>query len=327
MTDLNIKHKFSISGFGYFLPPKVETSDELAKKINKSSDWIISRTGVKERRISEIDVDKMGAIAADMAIGEKSPPDLIINASGVPKQTIPDTSVFIQKELGYKDIPSFSVHATCLSFIVALNIAGALISSNSYDKILIVSADRGTRGRNFNEPESSSLLGDAAGALYVERNSNSEGGIISYNMQTYPEGSGLTEVRGGGTNLHPEDSATQIEDNLFSMNGPMVYKMARKKVYDMIAHDLSINNLNQSDIDLVVPHQASGMAVKAYSKFGGFNQNKVVDIISTTGNCVAASVPLALALSLKDGIVKNNDLIYLVGTGAGLSIASILLKL
>ncbi len=91
-------------------------------------------------------------------------------------------------------------------------------------------------------------------------------------MYTYPEGSKLTEVRGGGTNLHPQDSNTKLKDNLFSMNGPMVYKMARKKVYDMFAHDLSSNNLTQNDIDLVVPHQASGMAVKAYSKYGGFDE-------------------------------------------------------
>ena len=120
-----MKYKFKITGFGYYLPPNIETSEELSKKINKSSDWILSRTGVKERRVSDIDVDKMGAIAAREAIGDKNPPDLIINASGVPKQTIPDTSVFIQKELGYSGIPSFSVHSTCLSFITALNVAGS----------------------------------------------------------------------------------------------------------------------------------------------------------------------------------------------------------
>ena len=121
---------FKISGYGYYLPPNVETSIDLSKEIDKSADWIESRAGVKERRVSEIDVDKMGAIASKDAIGVKEKPDLIINASGVPKQTIPDTSVFIQKELGYSGIPSFSVHSTCLSFITALNIAGSFINSN-----------------------------------------------------------------------------------------------------------------------------------------------------------------------------------------------------
>ena len=133
-----MKYEFKITGFGYYLPPKIETSEDLSKIMNKSNEWIISRTGVKERRISEIDVDAMGAIASKKAIGSKPAPDLIINASGVPKQTIPDTSVFIQKELGYEGIPSFSIHSTCLSFITALNVAGSLVESNSYKRILII---------------------------------------------------------------------------------------------------------------------------------------------------------------------------------------------
>ena len=327
MSSVIVKQPFVISGYGMYLPDEIETSKELSSKINKTEDWIISRTGVVERRISSIDVDKMGAIAAEQAIGDKSKPDLIINASGVPKQTIPDSSVFIQKELGYSGIPSFSVHSTCISFITALNVASSLISSKTYNKILIVSSDRGTRGRNFNEPESASLLGDAAAAVYLESCNDNDKGLVSHTMQTFPEGSDLTEVRGGGTNLHPQDPTTENSDNLFSMNGPLVYKMARKTVYNMISSDLINNQLTQKDINLVVPHQASGMAVKAYSKFGGFEEHTVVDIISTTGNCVAASLPLALCTAYYDNRIKDNDLIYLVGTGAGLTIASCLLKI
>ena len=323
----NIQIPFKITGYGSYLPPRIQTSKELSLLINKSEEWINSRTGVFERRISDIDVDQMAAFAAKEAIGNKLKPDLIINASGVPKQTIPDTSVFIQKELGFTAIPSFTVHSTCLSFIVALNVASSFIQSKNYKRILIVSSDRGTRGRNFNEPESSALLGDAAAAIYVEKTDDCNQGIISYSMNTYPEGSNLTEVRGGGTHLHPQDSNTTIQDNLFSMNGPQVYKMARKKVYDLIINDLKNNNLEINDIDLVIPHQASGMAVKAYSKFGGFKENQVVDIIATTGNCVAASIPLALVTAYKDGRIKQNKILYFIGTGAGLSVASCLIKI
>ena len=159
-----------ITGSGYYLPDRIETALELSKKINKPVDWIISRTGVEERRISDIDVDKMGAIAAKNALGNsKINPDLILNASGVGKQVIPDTSVFFQKELGLDGIPSFSIHATCLSFLVAFNTAATFITAGRYSKILIISADRGTRGRNFDEPESAALLGDAAAAIVVEK--------------------------------------------------------------------------------------------------------------------------------------------------------------
>ncbi|MBS30713.1 MAG: hypothetical protein CMG39_06090 [Candidatus Marinimicrobia bacterium] len=319
---MNIK----ITGVGYYLPENIETSEQLAPKIGKSVDWITSRTGVQERRVSDIDVDLMGAKASKLALKNKVP-DLILNASGVGKQVIPDTSVFIQKELGFKGVPSFTIHSTCLSFLVALNTAANFISQNTYKKILIVSSDRGTRGRNYDEPESAALLGDAAAAVLVEKAlDDEESCILDFTMNTYPEGSHLTEVRGGGTNLHPHDSETKFADNLFTMNGPMIYKMARKTVYNQIQLDLKNNNLKADDIDLVIPHQASGLAIKAYSKYGGFSNDKVVNILDKTGNCVAASLPLALAIAYKDNRIKRGDLIYFVGTGAGLSVASCLIK-
>ena len=114
---------FHFTGYGMYLPPNIETAEDLAPKLNRSVNWVRSRAGVYERRVSSIDVDEMAAIAVKQAIGNKKKPDLIINASGVPKQVIPDTSIFIQKQLGYSGIPSFSVHATCLSFCLAKEIA------------------------------------------------------------------------------------------------------------------------------------------------------------------------------------------------------------
>ncbi len=317
---LNIK----ITGSGYYLPSTIETAEEISKKIDKTADWILSRTGVKERRISDIDVDQMAAIASKEAIGKSTPPDLIINASGVPKQTIPDTSVFIQKELGYSGIPSFSVHSTCLSFLTAFHMASSLIQSKQYHKILIVSSDRGSIGRNFSEPESSALLGDAAAAIIIEKSKNS--GIIDYKMETFPEGASFTQVKGGGTFRHPDNPKTVSGDHYFTMSGPKIYKMARKKVYNMINNILLQNNLNVKDIDLLIPHQASGTAIKAYSKFGGFNQNKVMNIISEYGNCVSASIPLALCIAIEKNKINKNDLIMMIGTGAGLSVASTIIK-
>ena len=319
---MNIK----ITDVGYYLPENIETSEQLAPKIGKSVDWIVSRTGVQERRVSDIDVDLMGAKASKLAL-KNEVPDLILNASGVGKQVIPDTSVFIQKELGFKGIPSFTIHSTCLSFLVALNTAANFISQNTYKKILIVSSDRGSRGRNYDEPESAALLGDAAAAVLVEKAlDDEESCMLDFTMNTYPEGSHLTEVKGGGTNLHPHDSKTKFADNLFTMNGPMIYKMARKTVYNQIQLDLKNNNLKADDIDLVLPHQASGLAIKAYSKYGGFSIDKVVNILDKTGNCVAASLPLALAIAYEDNRIKRGDLIYFIGTGAGLSVASCLIK-
>ena len=120
--------KIKISSTGLYLPPDIQTSKTIAPIIGKSENWILQKSGVSERRVSKIDVDKMGAIAGKQALGWLKKPDLIINASGVPKQTIPDTSIFFQREMGFEGIPSFSIHATCLSFITAFHTASTLIT-------------------------------------------------------------------------------------------------------------------------------------------------------------------------------------------------------
>ena len=311
-----------ISGTGIYLPPRVETSDELVTKINKPVDWIHQKAGVFERRVSDIDVDKMGAIAGREALNNGPPPDLIINASGVPKQTIPDTSTFFQKELGFDGVPSFSIHCTCLSFIAALHTASSLIHSKSYKRILIISSDRGTVGRNFKEPESASLLGDGAAAVLVEPSHIKDRSQFLYHtMNTWPRGTELTEVRGGGTRRHPLDPNTSRNDNLFSMDGPAVYKIARKEVYRMLLKTLKETGLKRQSIDWVVPHQASKKAVEAYSTVGGFKKEKVLETVSRFGNCVAASVPMTLVMAIKNDQIKRDDLVMLIGTGAGLSAA------
>jgi 3-oxoacyl-[acyl-carrier-protein] synthase-3 len=319
--------KVKITGTGLYLPPKVETSKEISTLIGKSEEWIIRKSGVKERRVSEIDVDEMGAHAGREALGNGSLPDLIINASGVPKQTIPDTSTFFQKAMGLKGIPSFSIHCTCLSFITAFHTASSLIQTKSYKKILIISSDRGTRGRNFNEAESASLLGDGAAAIILESGTPSDSSkLMHFEMRTWPAGAHLTEVRGGGTNKHPQDPETLVSDNLFTMDGPGIYKIARKAVYKLMLNTLKSTNLTKEDIDLVIPHQASGKAVEAYIETGGFKREKVVNIVSKFGNCVAASVPMALVKSIKEKKIRRKDKILLIGTGAGLSAACALLS-
>ena len=319
---MNIK----ITGTGIYLPPYIETSKETAKLINKSEEWIISKTGVTERRKSKIDVDKMGAIAAKQALEGKGNPDLIINASGVPKQTIPDTSVFFQKELGLNNIPCFSIHGTCLSFLIALNNASALIKSKTYNKILIISADRGTIGRNPKEPESAALLGDGAAAILVENGKNNYNNFHYWKMSTWSEEANLTEVRGGGTSKHPQDPNTNPEDNLFSMDGPSIYKTARKKAYKMVLETFKNVDFEKTNVSWVIPHQASEKAVTAYHEYGGFDADKVVNIVNTTGNCVAASMPMAFVTAVQDGRIKQGDLIYFIGTGAGLSMACALVS-
>jgi 3-oxoacyl-[acyl-carrier-protein] synthase-3 len=269
---------------------------------------------------------QMGARAARQALGSGPPPDLILNASGVPHQVIPDSSVFLQEALGFAGIPSFSVHATCLSFPVACHTAASLIAAGAYRRVLVVSAELGTRGRNFEEPESAALFGDGAAAAVLEPTPAGESSeLLGFEMDTWPSGASFTEVRGGGTRLHPQDPACCPADNLFHMDGPAVYKMARRRVTPVFRRLFNKCGVGPRDIRLLVPHQASGRAVAAATRFG-FSPDVVVNRVHEEGNCVAASIPLALAYAHEQGRLKRGDLVLLCGSGAGLSVVGLLLR-
>jgi 3-oxoacyl-[acyl-carrier-protein] synthase-3 len=315
-----------IASAAFYAPPRVETAAELGPRIGKSEDWIVTRTGVRERRISEEPVEVLGARAARAALQSGPEPDLIINASTTPRQLLPDTSVFIQEQLGFEGIPSFSVHATCLSFLVALHNASALVAAGAYRRVLVVSAERPSPNRNLAEPESAALVGDGAAAAVLEPTPKDEASeLIGWRMTTWPKGAELTEVRGYGQRCDPSDPTTRPEDQMFSMDGPGVFKMARRRVVGLIQDLLASHGLGVDDVDWVVPHQASGPGLALLPRLG-FAAERIVNIVGEYGNCVAASIPMALAHLAANGRVRRGDRVLLVGTGAGLSVAGALVR-
>lgn len=315
-------HHIKIVSTGLYLPPKIQTASELAPLIGRSEKWILSRTGVKERRIAEEPMDVIAAKAARSALGDGPDPDCVINASATPLQLIPDSAPFILRQLGLRKIPAWSIHATCLSFVVALQSAASLLQSNVYNRILIVSSETGTDFRDFHEPESASLFGDGAAAAVVERTPEKENSaLIDWEMNTWPEGAELTEFRGAGTK-HPPNHPTKTrpEDNLFHMKGTRVYRMARDKVKENLVILFDRNNMTVKDIDWLILHQASGRAVASAAQYG-IPAEKTINIVEKYGNTIAASTPMVLASANQKGLLKRGDILLLGGTGAGLSVA------
>jgi 3-oxoacyl-[acyl-carrier-protein] synthase-3 len=318
--------RVKIASVGFYAPPRVETAAELAPRIGVSEEWILSRTGVRERRVSEEPVEVMAAHAARAALRSGEAPDLIVNASVSARQLLPDNSVYIQHELGLDGIPSYSIHASCLSFLVALHNAAALVAAGASRRALVVSAEYGCQGRNMAEPESAALLGDGAAAVLVEPTpEGEEGALLGFRMGTWPKGAELTEVRGYGQRLRPNNPRTRLEDNLFSMDGPGVYKMALRRVRPLVEELLADHRLTPADVDWVVPHQASGPGLAMLPRLG-FPPERTVNIVGEYGNCVAASMPMALAHLADSGRVRRGQTVLLVGTGAGFSVAGALLR-
>jgi 3-oxoacyl-[acyl-carrier-protein] synthase III len=319
--------RICVSAIGTYLPPTIETHDVIARKTGKSEQWILERAGVRSRHIAEEQLPAFAAKAAQPAIEKAGKPDLLINASATPYQTLPDNSAFISAELGIEGIPCFSIHASCLSFLVALKVAAGFLSSSQYGKILVVSAEIATPARNFQEPESASLLGDGAAAVMFERpHSDRASGLLAWRMATYPSGIDLTEVRGGGLRNHPLSPSTSDGDYLFSMKGPPLFRLAASRLPAFLENVLTDAGLSLDDIDVVIPHQASGLAMSSAARMLGIPNRKIVRVIENQGNCVAASLPLTLAAAQSRGLLIPGARALLIGTGAGVSIGAAIIR-
>jgi 3-oxoacyl-[acyl-carrier-protein] synthase-3 len=315
-----------VTSTGLYAPPRVETAEDLSPLISKSAEWIVSRTGVARRHICEEPVERMAAAAARNALGSSPPPDLIIYASATPRQLIPDTSVFVERELGFEGVPCHTVHATCLSFLVGLQTAAAFIAARCYQRVLVVSAEIGSVGRDFSEPESAALLGDGAAAAIVEP-TPAEGGskLLGHVVGMFPHAASFAEFRGLGVHRPPSGAETSPGDHLFHMNGTRLFRLAVVHVGPLLERLFEQTGLCLSDIDLVVPHQPSKPGIEALARWG-FSPDRVVDVIGEYGNCISASMPMALATAHADGRLQRGDRVLLIGTGAGMSIGASILE-
>jgi 3-oxoacyl-[acyl-carrier-protein] synthase III len=259
-----------------------------------------------------------------------SPSDLdaIIGASAGSQQVIPCTAAFVQRELGAPDGRSacFDVNATCLSFVFALQNAAHLITGGVYKNVLIFSSEIASFSRNPKQWESAVLFGDGAAAAVLTATPAGEASAIWHSkFVTYSSGANLTQLLGGGTLHHPNDSATTPEMNMFDMDGPSVFKKAARLVPPFLDEFSKIQGWKNEDYDQVIPHQASGHGLKLLATRFGFCPEQVFIHIQERGNCIAASIPIALTEAVQSGRIQRGDQVLLIGTGAGLSIGGLAL--
>jgi 3-oxoacyl-[acyl-carrier-protein] synthase III len=321
-----------IIGLGRSLPSRIVPSSELEGIYGLPAGWVERRNGVRERRwVTTETASFMAAEAAREALDEAGlRPDqlsLIINASGTAEQAIPDTSALIQRQLGLgrSGIPAMSVHTTCLSFITALDVAATYLNAGRYKYILIVSSDISSCGINPKEPESATLVGDAAAAVVVTRSGEGDSSCMHHaHFKTYGDGASYTAIRGGGSARHPAKPGHNPDDDLFHMDGPAVLRMVRgfdeaflEELYPGLSKSLT-------DVDLVIPHQSSKVGLLLLQRYG-WPESKIMHTLEWLGNCVAASIPATLYQTVRDNTLQRGQKFLLVGTGAGLSIGGLVM--
>ena len=329
---MQVNIPLKIIGLGRYLPKRVVTNSEVEALCGLSAGWVERRNGVRERRwVTDETSSFMSAEAAREALDEaKLKPnqlDLIINASGTGEQAIPDTGALIQRQLGLgkSGIPAMTVHSTCLSFIAGMDVASNFINSGRYKNILIASADVASCGINPKEPESATLVGDAAAAVVVTRPEYGDNSMIHHaHFKTYGEGAYLTAIMGGGSARHPRFANHDPEDDLFHMDGPAVLRMVRGIAPEFLEELYPGLSKSILDIDAVVPHQASKVGLMMLERFG-WSRSKIISTLETLGNCVAASIPATLYQGVVDGNIQRGQKVLLVGTGAGVSIGGMVM--
>lgn len=326
----------NIAGTGKYLPGKIISSVELDIKLGKNKGWVENKSGVLSRHFATLEetTSFMAVHAAKNALAKANlaPEDLdcIIGACGVMEQPIPCTAVLVQKQLGLEKsgIAAFDINSTCLSFLSALDSVSYMVDAERFKHVLIVSSDIPSLGLNWEHMESCVIFGDGAAAVVISRSSNENcTNILSSHMETYSEGSSYCQVQAGGTKMHPSQfNGNLAKHALFEMDGKAAYKITASMIDGFIERLFNGTGLKLNDIDLVVPHQASLLAMHHLRKKLGVPEEKLIDIFATHGNQVAASIPTALHEAFLNNRIGRGDKVLLIGTGAGISLGGMILE-
>lgn len=326
-----------ITGIGRYLPQRIVTNDELAQHMDTNDAWIQERTGIQERRFFEEGTDtvsKMGARAAEDALKmagiQAQDIDMIVFATLSPDYTFPGSGVLMQRHLGLSEIPAFDVRQQCSGFIYALSMADQFIKTGFAKNILIACAEiqsnvmeLSDRGRNM-----SVIFGDGAAALVLQANQPQGHQVLSTHIHSDGNFAEELMVQHPGSNLKQRITHEMIDNGDFlpHMNGRLVFKHAVVRFPEVIREALKYNNLQESDIDLLIPHQANLRISEYVQKEMGLSDDKVFNNIQKYGNTTAASIPIAISEALDEGRLKKGDLLCTAAFGSGFTWGSALIR-
>ena len=303
-----------VAGIGSALPKRAVSNAELASQVDTSDEWIVERTGIRNRYIADAGettatlahdaatkaLEQAGMVAADI--------DLIVLATATPDQTFPSSATKVQAMLGIDDCIAFDVHAVCTGFLYALTVADSMLRSGSAETALVIGSETFSRILDWEDRATCVLFGDGAGALVLKAE-DGERGILSTRLHADGRHNELLFVDGG-------PSTTQTVGKL-RMKGREVFRHAVVNLADVLNEVLADAGLSAAEIDWVVPHQANARILDATARKLGLPPEKVIVTVDQHANTSAASVPLAFDAAVRDGRIKRGDLVVLEAMGGG----------
>jgi len=317
-----------VLGCGSYLPARILSNDELARSVSTTDEWIVQRTGIRERHIAAA-----GELTSDLALNaaraaltnahvEADSIDLIVLATSTPDQTFPASAVTVQAGLGITKGAAFDLQAVCSGFVYALQVTDALLRTGSYKRALVIGAETFSRILDWNDRTTCVLFGDGAGALVLEAQPQSgtiaDRGLLTTHLRSDGRHKSKLYVDGG-------PSSTQTVGHL-RMEGREVFKHAVAMITDVIEDAFKATGTTAADIDWFVPHQANKRIIDGSAHKLGIAPEKVVITVDRHGNTSAASIPLALADAVADRRIKRGNLILLEAMGGGFTWGSALLR-
>ena len=321
-----------IRGIGGYSPSKIVTNDDLSKTLDTSDEWIRTRTGIRERRISnpEETPSFMGAKAAEEAMAKagvsKDEIDIVVVGTMTTDLLCPSTACLIQERLDINGIPAFDITAACSGFLYTMETASALLKAGPYKTALVVGSEKMSGILDWQDRTTCVLFGDGAGAVVLQSSDEENVGYLGSFLGAQGKDKTLLYVPAGGT-ARPTSAETLLNrENYLKMAGKEVFKKAVKYMDDAARKVLSRFGYETSDVSLVVPHQANIRIIDSLADKLEVDSSKVVANIDRYGNTSAASIPLAIHEAIQQNRLQNGDLVLLLAFGAGLTWGASLIK-
>lgn len=314
-----------VSGLGVYVPHKVLTNFELERMMDTNNEWIVSRTGIRERHIAED-----GETTSDMAFKASqealedaglSPEDIdyIIMATNTGDTVFPSTAGRVQSRLTQKFIPGVDIQAGCTAWLYGIELGANLIRGGAYRRVLVVGADKLSAITDYQDRSTAVLFGDAAGAVVLESRQDTDRGVLASYMRGDGSGGELLSMPAGGSRLPASRETVDDRLHYLKMNGNEVFRFAVKAMPDAIEAGLQAAGLGVEDMDLLVPHQANLRIIDAAVRRFNLDPDRVMVNIDRYGNTSVATIPVALYEARQQNRLKDGDVVVLVAFGAGLT--------
>ncbi len=321
-----------ITGTGAAIPDRVITNEDLEKLVDTSNEWIVSRTGIRERRMleegfSNADLsEKAAREALSRAEVSASELDLILVATVTPDHHTPSTSCILQARLEAFKAGAMDISAGCTGFVYALSVAQQFINSGIYTKILVVGVEILTRFTDWEDRSTCVLFGDGAGAVVVEATEDENRGIINFSLKSDGRGAKLLYVPAGGSAMPASEETVNNRMHYLIMNGNEIFKFAVKAVEDTLYDLVRRENKKPEDLDMIILHQANLRIINHIRKHLKLPQEKFPVNIDRLGNTSSATIPIAMHEEILAGRLKEGDLVAMIAFGAGLTWGGVLMR-